>query len=132
MSEHQDGNRERSKWLSQRRNEGFFIEKINEYVYEMNGKRTNIKFANLRKDNLFWFNTSFNRLREIEVFVWLCGKAENYYVVPCKKMKQLVDAKNWFDKGHNRPEFCINLNHEYLPANIDISSYHQNLSSLKP
>lgn len=129
MSGRQDGMRERDRWLLHIENQGIAVKKINQYVYEISGKKVNIKFTNPRPDNSFWFNTTPKRLREIEVFVWLCGKAEDYYVIPCEKMKQLIDAGNWLDKRWNYPTFSFKpYNHKYLPANLDVSTYYRNLS----
>lgn len=130
MSGRQDGMLERHRWLLHIENQGLAVKKISQYVYEINGKKVNIKFTNPRAYNSFWFNTSFRRLREMEVFVWLCGKAEDYYVIPCEKMRQLIDAGNWPDKRYpNIRTFSFKpYNHKYLPANLDVGLYYRNLS----
>jgi hypothetical protein len=131
MPENQDGIMERDGWLLDREGEGFIVKKVSRCVYEINGKKVNIKFAKQRRDNTFWFNTTPKRLEEMDLFVWLCGGSKNYYVISRDKMKQLIDARNWLDKGHYRPEFCISPNREYLPAHINISSYYQDTSPLR-
>jgi hypothetical protein len=133
MSGCQDGMRERDRWLSQIGGKGFFIKKINQFVYEINGKKANIRFANPRSDNAFWFwfGITSRRLEEMDIFVWLCGTAENYYVIPCEEMSRLTDANKgkWVYGKQNRPEFILDTNHhKYLPAKIDISIYYRNLS----
>jgi hypothetical protein len=126
-----NGIKEIDRWLLDREREGFLIRKVSQYVSEINGKKVNIKFNKLRRDNTFWFNTTYKRLKEMDVFVWLCGDSENYYVIPCDNMRQLIEAGSWLKKGWgNRPSFCLSLNHKYIPANIDVSSYYQNLSPL--
>lgn len=132
MSGRQEGTTERDSWLSSLP-KGFVIRKVSQYVYEINGRKTNIKFSNnLRPDNTFWFNTTPKRLEEMAVFVWLCGTAEDYYVIPHDKMRQLIEAGNWLSKPWNYPSFILNTNyHMYTPAKIKIHSYYRNLSPLR-
>lgn len=131
----QDKIRELQRWLSSKEREGFLIRKASQHVYDINGKKTNIKFAKPRSgyEYLFWFGTTPRRLEEMDIFVWLCGTAENYYVIPCEEMNLLIDASKgkWIYKKRNYPEFILDTNHhEYLPAKIDISQYYRNQSPL--
>lgn len=134
------GKWEREKWLSQRLNESFSVERICNFVYmikdnklEKNANKTNIKFAKLRRDESFWFNITPNRLQEMDFFVWLCGTAEDYYVIPNQKMRQLVDANagKWMFKKLNYPEFCFTTNHEFLPAKQDVQFYYRKSELLR-
>jgi len=128
MSGHQDGIRERDRWLSYAQSQGFVVKRVSQYVYEINGKKVNIKFTNPRPNKSFWFNTTPKRLMEMEFFVWLCGKAEDYYVIPREKMRQLIDSGNWLDRRWSYPTFSFKChNHKYLPANLDVSVYYRNL-----
>lgn len=136
MAGRQDAIMEREKWLSSKEREGFVIKRVNQYVYKINGKKANIRFSNSRSDNAswFWFGITTRRLEEMDAFVWLCGTAESYYVIPCEKMRQLIDANDgkWIYGRQNRPEFILDTNyHKYLPAKIDISSYYRNQSPLR-
>jgi hypothetical protein len=135
MVEWQNGIRERQRWLSLVEREDFVIKKINQHVYDINSKKVNIRFSNPRSDNAFWFwfGITSGRLEGMDVFVWLCGTAENYYVIPCEEMRRLTDANKgkWVYGKQNRPEFILDTNyHKYLPAKIDISSYYRNQSPL--
>jgi hypothetical protein len=135
MPELQNGTKEKQRWLSLKEREGFLIKKVNQYVYDIDSKKVNIRFSNPRSDNAFWFwfGITFGRLEGMDVFVWLCGTAENYYVIPCEEMRRLIDANKgkWVYGKQNRPEFILDsYYHKYLPAKIDISSYHRNQSPL--
>jgi hypothetical protein len=64
----EDGMRERYRWLSQLEN-SFVINKITEFVYNINGKKVLIKFTNPRKNNVYWFNVTYKALKEMDAFV---------------------------------------------------------------
>ena len=135
MAKRQDGIRERQRWVSSKEREGFVIEKVSQHVYNIDDKKANIRFSSPRSDNVFWFwfGITPRRLEEMDVFVWLCGTAENYYVIPCEEMRRLIDANKgkWVYGKQNRPEFILDTNHhKYLPAKIDVSSYYRNQSPL--
>lgn len=87
MAKQQDGIKERQRWVSSKEGEGFVINKVSQHIYDINGKKANIRFANPRSDNefWFWFSTTPRRLEEMDIFVWLCGTAGNYYVIPCEE-----------------------------------------------
>ncbi|VVB94022.1 Uncharacterised protein [uncultured archaeon] len=129
---HAEGKRERHRWLSQRREEGLVINRITEYVYEIYGKKVLIKFTNPRKNNVYWFDVTKKALNNRNVFVWLCEKSENYYVIPNEKMNELIKAGNWYNERDDCPTFELAPTiHKYLPANRDVSFYYRNISLLR-
>jgi hypothetical protein len=129
MPEYQEGNKEIERWLRFKKEEDFVIAKAKGYAYFVNGKKTNIKFAHVRPDGTFWFSIGRNQLDDMDVFVWLCQKAENYYAIPRENMKQL--ATRWFSSKYNRFHFRLDTkSHEYIShTSYNISDYYQNNSN---
>jgi len=127
MSKYQERNREIERWIRFRREEGFAIAEAKRYTYLVNGKKTNIKFARARpQDGTFWFSVAPTHLEDMDIFVLLCQKAENYYTIPRKTLKEY--STNWFSSIQHRFHFRLDTkSHEYI-AHIrhDISLYYQN------
>ena len=130
MFRRQTGEIERDNWLSYLEKEkGLIVKKVRYCVYEINDKKVNIKFAEQRIGGTFWFNASPNYLNKMSVFVWLCKDWENYYVIPSKDMRRLINAGNYLSRESGYPSFLFRLSdHRYLPANINVESYYRNLS----
>ena len=134
MSKYQERISEIERWLRFRKEEGFVIAKAKGYTYLVNGKKTNAKIAKARRrDGTFWSSISRKQLDDMDVFVWLIQKAENYYAIPNKKMKEY--ATSWLSPTYDRFYFRLdNTNHEYIAhTRHNISDYYQNrLTSHSP
>jgi hypothetical protein len=63
MAKRQAGIRERQRWLYSKEREGFMIEKVSQHVYDINDKKSNIRFSSPRSDNVFWFWHNFQTFR---------------------------------------------------------------------
>ena len=126
MPKYQEKNRELEKWIRSRREEGFVITKAKGYAYIINGKKTKIKFAQARRDGTFWFSVGTSQLEDMDIFVLLCQKAENYYAIPRKTMKEY--STSWFSQTHFRFHFRLDTkSHEYIAHKKQpIGSYYQN------
>jgi hypothetical protein len=132
MPGREEGAIERDRWLSYlERSKNLVAKKVRYCVYEINGRKTNIKFANRRTDDTFWFNVSPNYLNEIDVFVWLCESWEDYYVIPNDKMNRLIETGNYLSKASGYPSFLLRpSDHKYLPTKADIETFYRDLSPL--
>ena len=132
MSKYQERIREIERWLRFKREEGFVIAKDKGYAYLVNGKKTNIHFALPRKDGTFWFSVGSTQLGDMDVFVWLCKKAENYYAIPRKIMREI--ATSWLSSQHRFHFRLDTTSHEYIAhTRHNISDYYQNnLNSHSP
>lgn len=127
MPKYQAKNTEIERWIHFRREEGFEVAEVKRSsICEVNGRKTSIHFGSPRKDGTFWFSIGLTQLEDMDYFVWLCEKAENYYVIPRKKMKEL--ATSWLSSTQHRFHFRLDIKtHEYV-AHVfhDISLYYQN------
>jgi hypothetical protein len=126
MPKNQEKNIEIERWLNFRKEERLKVDDTRK-PYLVNGKKTNIKIVQARRrDGTFWSSISSKQLKEIEVFVWLIQKAENYYAFPQKKMKEY--ATSWLSPTYDRFYFRLdNMNHEYIAhTRYNIRDYYQN------
>jgi hypothetical protein len=134
MSKNQEKNSDIEKWLRFRENEDFKVDDAKK-PYLVNGKKINIKIVQAkRRDGAFLSSISPKQLKEIEVFVWLIQKAENYYAFPQEKMKEYATT-SWFSLKYDRFYFLLdNMNHEYIAyTRYNIRDYYQNsLTSHSP
>ena len=114
------------QWVSSRKQEGKNVRFESLSIYDVNGKKTNVHFASPRPDGTFWFSVGLTYLESIDYFVWICGQAEDYYVIPRKKMKEL--AVGWFSPKSERSHFRIDSkNHEYITVKKTcISEFYRN------
>ena len=131
MTKYQERIRKIERWIRFRTEDGFVIAKAQGArgrTYLVNGKRTNIQYATRSADRTFWFSVGFAQLNEMDIFIWLCEIAENYYAIPHNKMKKL--ATNWFSPTEKRFHFRLDTkNHKYIAhTRTNIIDYFQNLS----
>jgi hypothetical protein len=134
MSKNQEKNDEIKRWKQFRKKESFKIDVDERKLCFVNGKKTNIKIVQARRrDGTFWSSISPKQLEEIEVFVWLVQKAENYYAFPQEKMKGY--ATSWLSPKYDRFNFLLDdMNHEFIAlTRYKIRDYYQNsLTSHSP
>jgi hypothetical protein len=129
MSRNSNRNEEIETWVCSKKDEGLPIQYLSRNTYLVNGKKTNIHFASPRKDGTFWFGFGLDstQLEDVDVFVFLCGKPENYYAIPRKIMEKIA---NWRGST-NRYNFRIDMtNHEYISKERHrIKDHYQNNST---
>jgi hypothetical protein len=129
MSGKPNRNKEIEIWVGSKKDEGFPTQYLIRNTYLVNGKKTNVHFASPRKDGTFWFGFGLDstQLEDVDVFVFLCGKHENYYAIPRKIMEKIA---NWRGSS-NRYNFRIDMtNHEYISQErYGIKDYYQNNST---
>jgi len=131
MPRNPEWNKVIERWICFKKEEGFSIRDFAGNTCLVNGKKTNIHFASPRKDGTFWFGVGSTQLKEMDVFVLLCEKAENYYTIPRKVMEEIAGWRG----SQNRYNFRIDMtNHEYIAhKRHGIRDYYQtNLSSHSP
>lgn len=129
-----EGEVERLLWLDEMRKNGKFIERINRYVFKINDKVTIVKYSKKSGKNSFFFDITPSDLSVVENFIFICGRAANYYTIPNRAMRNL-EAITIHDSRDNRPKFHIdNTMHVYKPGGgaptQDLATYYQNDSLL--
>jgi len=131
MPRNPDWHKAIERWIRFKKEEGSTIRDFKGNTCLVNGKKTNIHFASPRKDGTFWFGIGSTQLEDVDVFVLLCEKAENYYAVPRKIMEEIASWRS----SQNRYNFRIDItNHEYIAHKRHrIREYYQNnLNSHSP
>ena len=129
-----EGEIERSLWLDDLRKKGKLVERINRYMFKINDKVTIVKYSKKSGKNSFFFDITPRDLSVVDNFIFICGRAANYYTIPNSAMKNL-EAITTHDSRDNRPKFRIdNTMHVYRPGGgalpRDLASYYQNDSLL--
>ncbi len=97
-------------------------------VYNISGKLTNIKYSDKG-----WFGIGNRSLEYIDIFVYICGIADQFYSIPIEIMKNLAD-KTPTNSYDNRVGFHIyHQEHLYKAGRNgliqeDIFKYYQDWS----
>lgn len=122
--------KQRRLWILDAIDRGITVKKVDDTVYTMNGKATNIQ-ARKVDGNRSWFNLGDREyLPTMDYFVYICGTHKTFYSIPRVEMFKLakVTTENATDK---RPQFHINVRgHEYLTGRdvLPIAKHYQNWS----
>jgi len=87
--------------------------KIGRGLYNMDGKRVNVKLTKPRSSGRYWFGIQ----RNADSYVWICYNPEiyfweAYYWVPAEEMWTIISIgsyrdRTWEEKGRQIPNFEI-------------------------
>jgi hypothetical protein len=119
--------KQRRLWILDAIDSGITVKKVDDTVYNLNGKSVNIQARKLNGSRS-WFNLGDREyLPTMDYFVYICGNHKTFYSIPRVEMYKLakVTTENATDK---RPQFHINVRtHEYLTGKdvLPIAKHYQ-------
>jgi len=88
--------------------------KIANSLYEVNGKRVNVRVTSRRSSGRYWFNI---QRKNVDSYIWICYDPqiedwESYYWIPSEEMWNIVSHgsyrdRTWERSGRSIPNFEI-------------------------